>query len=501
MFRKTLSLWVVFMFILSCGQAAEAPTDILKIGIGVEPVTLFPYGSNDVASSRANVNIFDRLLEKDENGKIIPSLATAWEQVSPTVLKLSLRSNVVFHNGEPFTAEDVKYSVERMLNSPEIEHIASPMDRVEIIDPYTVNIILKAPFAPILSHLAHSAMSILNEKAAVEAGDNIDQMPVGTGPYKLKAWNRGQNILLETFPEYWGGTPSIANIEMRIIPEATARTIALETGDIDVAYDVGEVDRERVIDSPDLQLIEKPIARIEYLGFNIEKGKNPMWKDVRVREAIASAIDVQGIIDSVLFGAGTPADSVIFKSVIGHYDGLTPRVRDIEKAKKLLAEAGIPKGTKVSMWTTEGYRQKMMEIVQENLREVGIDSTIEVYEWGRFLDGTGKGEHDMFILGWTTVTGDADYGIYNLIHTDAFGGAGNRSFYSNPEMDRLLEEARVEIDPVKRDNMYKTIQETLYADIPFIPIYYKLSNVGASKRVKEFKFDLADAHKLQYVSF
>ena len=498
---KRLLLFMSVLTVLSCAQAEVLNKDLLKIGVPVEAVTLFPYGSNDNATARMTVNIFDRLLEKDENGKFQPGIASSWEVLSPVQVKFILRTNAVFHNGELLTAEDVKYSIERAIVSPEVEHIASPIKNVEIIDPYTIMLNLKDPFAPILSHLAHSTMGILNKKAAEAAGQDIDQNPVGTGPYKLKAWNRGQNTLLEAHTEYWGEAPKIANLEFRVIPEASARTIALETGDIDIAYDIDAIDRERVSESADLQLIEEAIARIEYLGFNIEKGKNPIWKDKRVREAVTLAIDTDGIINSVLFGSGTPADSVIYKTVVGHYDGLTPRKRDVAKAKALLAEAGVKPGLEVSAWTSEGQRQKMLEVIQANLKEIGINLKIEVYEWARFLDGTGKGEHDMFVLGWTTVTGDADYGIYNLIHTKAFGGAGNRSFYSNPEIDTLLDNARKEIDPVKRDAMYQTIQEVLYDDIPFIPLFYKLSNVGTSKNIKGFLFDPADAHRIKTVYF
>ena len=502
MMLKVALLFVSVLSVMSCAQSEVLTNkDLIKIGVPMEAVTLYPYGSNDNATARVLVNIFDRLIEKDSKGEFQPGLATSWEIETPTSIKLNLRSNVTFHNGTPFTAKDVKYSIQKIMKSPEIEHIASPMKNVDIIDDYTVVINLHKPFAPILSHLAHVTMSIMSKDYTETAGVDIDQKPIGTGSYKLKTWNRGQNLLLEANTEYWNGAPKIANIEFRNIPEATARTIALETGDIDIAYDIDSIDRERVQNSSDLQLIEEAIARIEYIGFNINKGKNPIWKDKRVREAVALALDYDGIINSVLFGTGTPADSILYKSVIGHYDGLKIRVRNIAKAKELLAEAGIAPGTKVTMWATEGQRQKILEIVQANLREIGIDASIEIYEWARFLDSTAKGEHDMFILGWTTVTGDADYGIYNLVHSKAFGSGGNRSFYSNSKVDTLLESARIELDPIKRADMYKIIQEIVYEDLPLIPLYYKLSNIGTSKFVKGFEFDLSDAHRLRTVYF
>ena len=498
---KNTILSLLLMITSTCAMENTVSKEKIIVGVGAEAVTLDPYASNDTATARATVNIFSRLLDIDTDGSYVSDLATTWSLISPTVVQVSLRTNVVFHNGDTFEAEDVKFSIERMLSSPAIQHIVNPINKVEIVDSHTVNIILKKPFAPIFSHFAHPSMAILSKEAVEGAKGDISQTPIGTGPYMLKTWNRGQNMILEVAPNYYGEAPDAKEVEFRIIPEDSARTIALETGDLDIAYDIGDVDRDRVLENSNLKLIERPIARVEYIGFNINKGKNPIWKDKRVREAIDYAIDKEGIINSVLFGAGTLAESIISESVVGHYDGLIPRKRDIEKAKTLLAEAGIPEGTTISMWTTEGYRQKIMEIVQANLREIGLDGKIEVYEYARFLDGTAKGEHDMFILGWTTVTGDADNGIYNLIHTDAFGGSGNRSFYSNPMVDKLLDQARAEPNPKARNALYKTIQETIYEERPFVPLYYKVFNVGVAKHIKEFKFDPAAAHKLNYVKF
>ncbi|MGL5956960.1 MAG: ABC transporter substrate-binding protein, partial [Brevinema sp.] len=164
MFKKLL---VVIVFLLSfCGQAEDLVNkDTLKVGIGTEAVTMDPYGSNDNATARVSVNIFDRLLEKDLEGNFYPSLATAWETLSPTQIKLTLRTNAVFHNGEVLSPVDVKYSIDRMLVSPAIEHLVSPIKSVDIVGDDAVLLHLKAPFAPVLFHLAHSAMGILNKKA------------------------------------------------------------------------------------------------------------------------------------------------------------------------------------------------------------------------------------------------------------------------------------------------------------------------------------------------
>lgn len=169
----------------------------------------------------------------------------------------------------------------------------------------------------------------------------------------------------------------------------------------------------------------------------------------------------------------------------------------MEKAKALLAEANVPAGTKVKLWTPQGYREKIMTVIQNNLKEIGLDAAIEVLEWGRYLSATANGEHDIFILGWTTVTLDADYGLYNLLHTQAWGGAGNRSFYSNKAVDKLLEDARRELDPVKRGNLYKVVQETVVDENPLVALYYPFEKVGTKKIVKNFGFEKMAFHRLK----
>ena len=498
---KNIGLLVSILLILSCVQQVEEKNTLI-IGVEADAITLFPYHSNDTPSTSVSSQIYDRLIEKDNStGDLIPSLATEWTFLSPTILQMKLRSNVSFHNGEILTANDVKYSIMCMIDSPAIAHILSVINNVEIIDDLTINLVLKTPFAPILSHLTHPTASILNEQTARSQGENIDTLPIGTGAFRLEEWARGNKIILTRFDTYWGEPAKIQNLEFRVIPEKSSRIIALETGEIDIALDISPVDKERIASNPDLVLVEVPLASIEYLAFNLKEGKNPLWQDQRVREAVALSLDVPGIINSVHFGIASPADSIIHKSVIGHYDGLTPIKQDIAKAKSLLAEAGVTPGSKLTIWTTDGPRLKSSEVIQANLREIGLDATIEVLEWGRFIEGTANGEHDTFFLGWSTSTGDADYGIYNLVHSSAVGSPGNRAFYSNPEIDRLLDLARKELDLSKRDALYKTIQEIIFTDLPYIPLIYRVGIAGHKKNVKNFQSHPTTHLKLKNISY
>ena len=228
--------------------------------------------------------------------------------------------------------------------------------------------------------------------------------------------------------------------------------------------------------------------------------KKAPYDKPKVREAISYAIDQKPIIDTVFLGAGEAANSIIGPNVWGYYD-VEKYTQDIEKAKALLAEAGYPDGFKAKIWVNDNpVRRDTAVILQDQLKQIGIDLAIETVEWGAFLDGTARGDHEMYLLGWGTVTRDPDYGMYELISTSTMGAAGNRSFYSNPTVDKLLEEGKTELDPEKRKAIYKEIQEIIRKDIPMYMIIYPLQNVVTQKNIKNFKLDPANAHRIYGVT-
>ena len=351
--------------------------------------------------------------------------------------------------------------------------------------------------AAILNNLAHTTIAILSEKATKEAGDKFGQNPVGSGPYKFVSWQSGDRVTLEAFPEYWQGEAPVKNVVYRNIVEETNRTIGLETGELDIIYDIQGLDKNKLRDDERFVLIEGPQVSMTYLGFNMKKAP---YDNPKVREAISYAIDQKPIIDTVFLGAGEAANSIIGPNVWGYYD-VEKYTQDIEKAKALLAEAGYPDGFKAKIWVNDNpVRRDTAVILQDQLKQIGIDLAIETVEWGAFLDGTARGDHEMFLLGWGTVTRDPDYGIYELVSTSTMGSAGNRSFYSNPTVDKLLEEGRTELDPEKRKAIYKEIQEIIRKDIPMYMIIYPLQNVVTQKNIKNFKLDSAQSHKIYGVT-
>lgn len=504
--KKILSLVITILtlsLVLSaCGGSKgitrKNPADTLVVAQGADAKSLDPHATNDQPSSRVMKQIYNTLVASTVDMEIVPALAESWESIDELTWEFKLASGVKFHNGEEFKASDVKFTYDRMLASPSVSHILGPVTEIKVVDDYTVQIITSEPFAPLLSHLTHTASSILNEKAVTASGEDYGQEPVGTGPFAFDNWQSGDRITLKAFEDYFQGASKVKTVVFRNVPEGTNRTVGLETGEIDIAYDVEPIDKNLVMDNAGLELIEGPSLSSQYLGFNTRKAP---FDNVKVRQAINYAVNVQEIIDVVLEGAGEVAKSPLMELIFGSNEDIQGYSHDVEKAKELLKEAGFENGFKTSIWTNDNpVRVRIAEIVQAQLKEIGIEANIEVVEWGAFLDRTSAGEHDMFILGWTTVTGDADYGLYALYHSSQHGDAGNRFFYTNPEVDKLLDIGKTEVDTDKRLAAYKEAQEIIVADAPQLFLYFQTQNVGENKAIKGFQLHPAGHHSLYNVT-
>ncbi len=501
-FKKKILLIVAILMsmlmLVACGgdkksTEGAAVRDTLVVAQGADPKSLDPHASNDRPSSRVYVQMYDTLVGLDNESKPFPMLAESWEQPDGQTTIFHLKKGVKFHNGEELKASDVKFTFERMKNSPKVAHIIDAVSAVEVVDDYTVKVITSAPYAPILNNLAHNASSILNEKAVTAAGDTYGQNPVGTGPYKFVSWTSGDRVTMEVFPEHWRGVSPIKNLIFRNIVEETNRTIGLETGEVDVVYDILGIDKNKLKDDPNFNYMDYATASITYLGFNVQK---PPFNNPKVLEAISYAIDQDAIISTAYLGGALKANSIIGPNIFAHYD-VRPYEINLEKAKQLMKEAGYENGLKTKVWINDNpVRRDIAVILQDQLKQIGIDMVVETLEWGAFLDGTARGDHEAFILGWGTVTGDPDYGIAALVSTETQGGAGNRTFYSNPKVDELLKAGKSEIDPEKRKAIYKEVQEIIREDLPMYIICYPVENIVSKKDVKGVQWALSGAHRL-----
>ena len=236
-----------------------------------------------------------------------------------------------------------------------------------------------------------------------------------------------------------------------------------------------------------------------YLGINTTKAP---FNDVRVRQAMAYAINVKDIIEVAYKNTAVPANSPIGPKIPGYNKDAKMYEFNREKAKNLLAEAGYPNGFKTSIWVNDNIiRKDIATILQDQFKAIGIEASIETLEWGAYIDRTARGEHDMFILGWVTVTGDGDYGLYPLFHTSAHGRPGNRAFYSNPKVDELLDIARTSIDQNEREEAYKKVQKIVQEEVPVITMVYTNQNVGMQKYVTNFKLHPTGFFDLYNIEF
>ena len=442
----------------------------LNWALGAMPPSLDPTMALDMPGSQVgkiiHQTLFTQSFAADGTMSIVGLLAEDYEIIDSQNLRVWLREGVMFHDASMMTAEDVQWSLERAGVSPHVAPIANMIESVTIEDDFTVVIHLNIPFAPILSNLAHTSTSILSRSAVERLTPEVHQFePVGLGPFKVTNYVAGDRIEMARFDDFWGELPLLETITMRAIPDGSMRAIELETGAIDLAYAILPPDFNRLRNDPNVTMMSTFTFGADFIGFNNQRAP---FDDVRVRQAILYAIDGEVLVNAAFQGTSAPVNGPLAEMVWGSYSANLPtREFNIERARELLAEAGFPDGFSTTIWTNQNdTRIDMATILQSDLRVIGIDVEIEVLEWGAYLDATAAGEHEMFILGWVATTGDADYGLFPTHHSSSFGATGNRAFYHNPEVDRLLDLGRSETDPARRLEIYAEAQRLIWEDAP-----------------------------------
>ena len=496
---KLLSVLIVALLALTaCSSDAK---DGVYVAADTDPVTFDIQNTNDTATTRVAKNIFETLIRQDEDLNLIPSLAESWEAVDETTYEFKLKQGVKWHDGSDFTAKDVAFSLTRAKGSGYIGHIVSSisLDKLEVVDNYTIRIGSEEPFGPFLTHLAHPATAIMSEKAVEAAGEDLGTTAVGTGPFKLGSWNVGSDLTLERNDDYHGDKAKSPKIVFKFIGDATVREAALENGEVDIAYNIAPADIAKVEAHADLTLVRDLDLSTSYVGFNL-LSDTPI-KEKAVRQAINYAIDIDTILEAVYLGVGKPAQGPLNAQAFGANPNLDTYDYDVDKAKALLAEAGYADGFSVNLFVGDNNPQRIQiaQVVKEELSKININVEIKQLEWGAFLAATAEGEHDMFILGWSTVTTDGDYGLFPLFHSSQFGEAGNRSFYKNEKVDALLTAARYSTNQDARLKDYQEAQVYINEDAPWIFLQDGENITGISNKVKGFKHHPTATHYLDKV--
>lgn len=489
------------------GETASSGGELV-LEVLSEAVELDPHGSNDVPSSNVQRNIYETLVVRNfETGDLEPLLAESWEYIDDTTLQLKLRSGVKFHDGTDFNAEAVKINLDRLLDpkiaSPRASNF-QPISEVIVVDETTVQIKTKTPFGSLLFALTHPGANMISpaviaeDYKAMEAGGKprayVNEHPIGTGFLKLDKWIPGQEIRLVKNTDYWGKQVAYDSAVFKTVPESATRAADLEVG---LAHIIDPVQPTEVPLVEGFATVNKqPSVSVAYVGFNTQKAP---YDNVKVRQAISKAVDRSSIIAGVYDNFGVQAFGPISPMVWGYNDSITHQDYNLEEAKALLAEAGYADGFKTSIWTNDNpQRQQIAIILQETLKQLNIELSIEVMEWGAYLEKTSTGEHDMFILGWSPSTGDADGALYPLFHSTDIGN-NNRTFFSNKEIDKLLEAGRVETDATARAQIYKDVQDLINTEAPAAFVHHQAYLTGVSKKISGFSVDATGIYQIKDV--
>lgn len=475
------------------GQAPEAtaPRDTLVFSAPADATTLDPHNTTDTESDQVIGMVFEGLLGFDDQMKIVGRLAERWNvEADGVTWTFHLRRGVIFHDGTPFNAEAVRASFARVLD-PAQKHkrlsLFVMLDRVEVVDEFTVRLITKYPFGAFEPTIAHISSTILSPAAIARHGaafGTTAEATVGTGPYRVVSWTRDQELVLERVESHWRVQAPTRRIVYRPIPEGAARVLALEAGDVDVISRVPPPELARLGASPDITVTKTVSIGSQQFRFNVTR---PPLNDRRVRQAISLAIDRRAIVEQLVNGFATPSTSALTPIMRG-YAPIGEITRDLVKARQLLAEAGHPNGFPLKIATTPRYPMgvELAEAIAAQLKEVGIVSSIQVYDWAtmvQFWAGLPpeKNPQELFIMGAGASTADADWGLRPIFQT-APTNENNYGYYSNAEFDEVIAAAMRETDATRRQALYRRAQEIVYLEDPGAVWVYDNYYVIASRR-------------------
>ena len=486
---------IILLSLVSCSSKADPNT--LVMVIESSPTNLDPRVGQDAQSERIDSLIFDYLLSRGENLDVTPGLAERWEVPDPLTYTFHLRHGVKFHDGRPLTARDVKWTFDSLL-SGKIRSTRGAayhfVDRIEAPDDFTVIFHMKEPDAALLWNLTEGAVGIVPS----DSGAEMSQHPIGSGPFKFVSAETDKEVIIERNDDYWGQKVKLARVRFTVVPDATTEALELRKGSGDIASNSLAPDTVLTLErEPFLAVEHGPGTEVQYLGFNL---RDPILKDVRVRQAIAYALDRRPMIQYLWGGWAQPARSVLPTQSWAYNPHVESYEHDPAKARALLdaagyAAAGHPANNGVRFHitmktsTTESTRL-MAAVMQQQLRDVGIALDIRSFEAATFFADVSIGAFQMYGLRW--VGGNQDPDIFYVFHSSRFPPNGaNRGHYSNPKVDALIDQARREVDPKVRKPIYAELQSILAEDLPYIDLWYLDNVLVHNKRVHNLKLNPA----------
>jgi peptide/nickel transport system substrate-binding protein len=462
---------------------AAAETKSLNFALAGNPDTLDPHKTSGTLTFQTIKSIYDTLAEPDTSGKLIPALAERWEVSSDALTwTFYLRQNVVFHNGQKLTSKDVKATLDRIIDkataSPKAKEFSS-ISAIETPDDSTVVLKLKEPASPLLASLASGWGAVL-PKGLIDSGHDFGNQPVGTGPFMLKKWIRDSQIILEKNDKYWmKGNPKLDRIMMHIIPERAVSVQGLVSGQIDVAYLIDKDDLPILEASKDVKIDKSMTALILVMSINCS---NPVLQDVRVRQAINHAIDKQKVLD-VAYGGGKPIGTFMDYSNAYYMDFASLYPYNPEKAKKLLAEAGVSRDTTFELFLPQNYEihVKAGEMYQDMLNKVGLNVKIKLVDWSTWISDVYRGgKYDLTVIGHTG----------KLDPDGTLGSYGTKKRYVrwiNPRAAELIGQARKVSGFENRKRLYDEVLEIMANEVPFMYLGSSYRHTAVRKNVSDFR--------------
>jgi peptide/nickel transport system substrate-binding protein len=477
-----------------CGLAllfsSQAQAQTLHIALREDGDILDPTLARTYVGRIVFAGLCDKLFDIDEKLQIVPQLALGYEWTDPQTLVIHLRPNVTFHDGEPFDAAAVKYTLERHLSLPgsfrrgEI----STIDHVEVIDPLTVRLVLKTPSAPLLALLTDRAGMIVAPKAAEAAGKDFGLHPVCTGPFRFTERIAQDRIVLDRYPNYWDATNiHFDRVIYQPMTDSAVQVANLHTGNIDLAERVLPTDVAEVKRDPKLRIVTSPALGYVGLTFNLANGdgsKTAINQTPILRQAFEAAIDRQALSEVVFNGMYLPTAQAVPPSSPLAVKALEPPPRDIDKAKALVKQSGAPIPIQVTMMVPNTPDQaQLAEVIQSMVHDAGFEVKINLVEFASSVAAGTQGNFETYLIGWSGRT-DADGNLYTFLHS---GMGQNDGHYANPIVDAALDAARKSTDLATRVGYYGKLMEQERKDLPIIYLYNPVNIVGLSAKISGFR--------------
>ena len=470
------ALLLSLIALLACSPEPD-PNTLVMI-LESSPTNLDPRVGIDAYSERIDSLIFDDLLNRDEHLNVKPALAERWEIPDPQTYVFHLRPGVKFQDGRPLTSRDVKWTFDSLLEGKIRSTKAAAyrlVDHLDATDDTTVIFHLKEPFATLLWNLSDGAMGIVPYGSLGE----MSQHPVGSGPFRFVSAEQDKDLVVERNEGYWGPKARLARVRFLVVPDMTTRALELRKGSADIAINALTPDMVLTLErDPNLAVLHGRGTILSYLAFNL---RDPILRDVRVRHALAYAIDREPIIRYLWRGFSQPAYSVLPLQSWA-YEGEVPRYEhNPQRAREILDTAGYRPVNGVrfhlSMKTSpEESTRLMVAVLQQQLREVQIQLDIRTFEFATFFSDVTKGAFSLYSLRWISGNEDPDIFEYAFHSAKLPPHGANRGFYVNPRVDALIDQARSELDQDTRKELYAEIQRILAEDLPYIDLWY-LDNV------------------------